>query len=255
MSRSLLMLLLVIGGLSSCTVNKDIMFKTPVDYSFDELPATDSVVYAISPDDRITFSLFTNNGYKLIDVVGQQNGAGAGANAQAAVRQFGLSYLVEQNGMVKLPTLGRVHLAGLTTIEAEAKLEDLYAQYYKDPFVQLSVSNNRVIVSTGAGGTAQVVPIVDNMTVVEVLARAGGIADRGNASKIKLIRNNGAKKDVYELDLSTIEGIYEGDIIVQADDIIYVEPNPEIAREVLRDITPILSLVTSMVAIVAIFSQ
>lgn len=227
------------------------MFKTPVDYVFDEFPAVDSADYQITSYDRISFSLFTNNGYKLIDVVGQQSGKAGGTNSQT-VNQFGLTYLVEKDGRVKLPTLGRVELQGLTVIEAEKKLETSYAEFYKDPFVQLSVNNNRAIVSTGSGGTAQIVPIDDNMSVVEVLARAGGIATRGNASKVKVIRDMGERKEVYQLDLSTINGIYDGDLIVQANDIIYVEPNPEIARELLRDITPILTLLTSTLALIAI---
>ena len=47
------------------------------------------------------------------------------------------------------------------------------------------------------------------------------------------------------VDLSTIEGIQEGSMIVQANDIIYVEPNPNLAREALADITPIVSLLSS----------
>ena len=255
MNRSVLMLMLVLLAMSSCTVNKDIMFQTPKDYAFDPIPAVDSIEYQISPDDRVQFSLFTNNGYKLIDVIGQQSASGGGgANAQSN-RQFGLNYLIERDGLVKLPTLGRINLEGLSIIQAEKKLEELYSAYYKDPFVQLSVTNNRVIVSTGSGGTALIIPIENNMTVVEVLARAGGITSRGNASKIKVIRNVGSNKEVYELDLSKIGGIYEGDLIVQANDIVYVEPNPEIAREVLRDITPILTLITSMIALVAILTR
>ncbi len=227
------------------------MFKTPVDYVFDDIPTVDSLDYQITSYDRISFSLFTNNGYKLIDVIGQQSGGVGGTNAQT-VNQFGISYLVEKDGRVKLPTLGRVDLEGLSIIDAEQKLEAAYSEFYKDPFVQLSVNNNRAVVSTGAGGTAIIVPINDNMTVVEVLARAGGIAARGNASKVKVIRDTKNGKEVYQLDLSTINGIYEGDLIVQANDIIYVEPNPEIARGILRDITPILTLLTSSLALIAI---
>jgi polysaccharide biosynthesis/export protein len=54
------------------------------------------------------------------------------------------------------------------------------------------------------------------------------------------------------MDLSTIDGIYQGDLIVQANDIIYVEPNPEIARELLRDLTPIISLITSTLLLVTL---
>jgi len=245
----------MVSAFSSCTINKDIMFKTPVDYVYDEAPDVDSLDYRIARNDRVRFSLFTNDGYMLIDIASQgANGNSGNSNAQA-IRQFGLNYLVERDGTAKLPTLGKVELVGLTVVEAETKLEGLYAQFYRKPFVQLAVVNNRVIVSPGYGGAAQVVSIVDNMTVMEVLADAGGVASRGNASKIKLIRDNGGKKEVYLLDLSTIQGIEDADLIVQDNDIIYVEPNPEIAREVLRDITPILTLITSTVALIAILTR
>lgn len=235
-------------------MNRDLMFKTPVDYEFDPLPQVDSVRYRISPFDRIRFSLFTNDGYRLIDVVGQ-NQAGGNQQNQQAVLQFGLTYLVEEDGMVKLPTLGRVQLAGLTIQEAETKLEEMYKEFYRKPFVVIRVMNNRVIVSPGQGGTAQVINIDENMTVIEVLARAGGISQRGNASRVKVIREMGERKEVYQLDLSRIEGIYEGDLVVQANDIIYVEPNPEIARELLRDVTPIVSLLTSALVLISIFNN
>jgi polysaccharide export outer membrane protein len=228
------------------------MFKTPIDYEFDEIPAVDSVRYRITPYDRLRFSLFTNDGYKLVDIIGQ---AQQGGNTAQTVRQFGLTYLVEYDGRVKLPTLGRIDLAGYTVIEAEKRLEELYSEFYRNPFVQLNVENNRVIVSPGDGGTARVINIQDNMTVLEVLARAGGIVDRGNASKIKVIRNVGDHKEVYNLNLSKIDGLEQADLVVQANDIIYVQPNPEIAREILRDITPIITLLTTTIALVAILQR
>ena len=48
------------------------------------------------------------------------------------------------------------------------------------------------------------------------------------------------------------------DLTVQADDIIYVQPNPEIAREILADLNPIIALLTSTVLVIGIvrgFSQ
>jgi polysaccharide export outer membrane protein len=246
-------LLLFIGSIlwSSCSVNKDLMFQTPVGYVYDALPEVDSVEYRISPYDRVQFNLFTNDGYKLIDIIGQDGTTG---NSVQAIRQFGFDYLVEADGFVKLPTLGRIKLSGYTIIQAQDFLQEQYTEYYRKPFVILSVVNNRVIVSPGDGGQAQVVGIRDNMTVIEVLARAGGVANRGNASKVKVIRNMGDRKEVYQIDLSTIEGIYDGGLIVQANDIIYVEPTPDIAREVIRDLTPIISLITSTLFLVSLFS-
>ncbi len=51
------------------------------------------------------------------------------------------------------------------------------------------------------------------------------------------------------IDLSTIEGINNADMVVQANDIIYVEPIADIAREVLADVTPVISLLSSALVI------
>jgi polysaccharide export outer membrane protein len=105
-----------------------------------------------------------------------------------------------------------------------------------------------VIVFPGSGGDARVIPLMNNnTTVIEALALAGGISGRGNASKVKLIRRiPGTEPDVYLMDLSTIEGIQYAGMSVQANDILYVEPVPEIAGEVLRDLSPFVTIVTSL---------
>ena len=74
-----------------------------------------------------------------------------------------------------------------------------------------------------------------------------GIDGSGKSTQIKRLADRliKEKKDVYLVDLSTIKGIKDGSMIVQANDIIYVEPNPNIAREILSDITPIVSLLSS----------
>jgi polysaccharide export outer membrane protein len=135
----------------------------------------------------------------------------------------------------------------MTIKEAEKHLESLYAQYYVDPYVQLGVINRRVVVFPGAGGDAKVITLLNNnTTLLETLALAGGLSKRGKAKRIKLIRTVDGKREVYLIDLSDIEGLKLADIIVQANDIIYVEPVPEIAREILQEVTPILSLISSI---------
>ncbi len=89
--------------------------------------------------------------------------------------------------------------------------------------------------------------------MLEAIALAGGITERGRASKIKLIRKNDkGKRVVYKIDLSTIDGLGYADIIVQANDYIYVEPVPEIGREILKEVTPIVSLITSAALVISI---
>lgn len=227
------------------------MFKTPRNYEFDDLSKEEHVEYKISPNDRLNFRLFTNDGFKLIDLSSGEERVGGTTFTSANV----INYLVELDGTVELPTIGKINLVGLTVYEAQTVLEERYAQFYKKPFVMLNVTNRRVTVSTGAGGSARVINLDNNnVTLLEALSLAGGIADRGNASKVKLIRRVGDEIKVFKLDLSKIEGIEYSKLIVQANDIIYVEPTPQIASELVRDVAPIVALISSAVFIVSVLN-
>jgi len=257
--RSILLLITVSFVLGSCTVNKDLLFKTPTDYSYDEIPDSAKVEVVIAPNNLITFNFFTGNGHVLVEQsIGNGILGGASQNNQNLMNQRNqISYLVNEDGTTKLPVLGRVKLEGLSIREAETMLEEMYSAYYNEPFVMLQVQNNRVIVSPGAGGTAQVITLVNaNTTLMEALAMAGGVDNRGNAGKIKVLRENRetGTREVYLIDLSTIDGIEQADMIVQANDIIYVEPLPLIAREIVQEIAPIVTLITTAALLITILN-
>jgi polysaccharide export outer membrane protein len=101
-----------------------------------------------------------------------------------------------------------------------------------------------------AGGSGTVVTLKnENTTLIEALALAGGITETGKAYKIKLIRGDSRNPQVQLIDLSTIEGMKQSNMLLQANDIIYVEPVPRISNAILSQITPIVGILTSMLLI------
>ena len=228
--------------LQSCGVNSNLMFKQRKGEEVSTtVPMKPAEAYKISADDKLSFSLSTNNGAQLIEGITQV--AGNSSNKE-------LVYLVRANGFVELPVLGKVEVAGLTIEECEDKLVDLFSAEYKEPFVQVNVTNHRVIVFPGNGSDAKVVRLMNtNTTLMEAIALAGGITDRGKANTVKLMRKINGKREVYIMDLSTMEGLQFVDMLVQADDYIYIEPTAEIAREISKDVVPIVSLLSSAIFI------
>jgi polysaccharide export outer membrane protein len=106
----------------------------------------------------------------------------------------------------------------------------------------------------GEAGQASVITLENqNTTVLEALALAGGVRSRGIASKVKLIRTTSEGRDVFLLDLSTIEGVKDASLIVQANDIIYVSSTPDLASGFLNEITPIVSITSSLSLLYAVF--
>jgi polysaccharide biosynthesis/export protein len=228
--------------LSSCKLfRSNLMLKTPKDFTYDKLTDSLSLLdYRIATNDAIVYRMFTNNGHKLIDLAASSN----------AVFRNDIDVIVEVDGQIKMPLIGRISVAGLTVKEAEVLLEEKYSKYYVDPFVSLRVTNRRVIIFPGNGGQARVMSLSNNNTsVMEAIASAGGVLEDGKAYKIKLIRKNPdplKKPLVYLMDLSTIDGITAGNSVVQANDIIYVEPRYRPLTVFNREIAPLITLITSV---------
>jgi polysaccharide biosynthesis/export protein len=92
--------------------------------------------------------------------------------------------LVRQTGIVEFPVIGEFNIAGLTIAEAQKLLREQYSSNYVDPFVILEVVNQRAIVFNGDAGHSTVVDIENyNTTLLEVIARAGGIHQREKQKK------------------------------------------------------------------------
>src|SRR5687768_15515863 len=100
--------------LSSCKIfRSNLMLKTPKDFTYDKLvDSLSRLDYKIAANDAVQYRIFTNNGFKLIDLATSSN----------AVFRNDLDVIVESDGSVKMPLLGRVEIKGMTIKEAEKLL-------------------------------------------------------------------------------------------------------------------------------------
>jgi len=183
---------------------------------------------------------------------------GSGSNSQ--MNQLNnsrntMTYLVRQDGTSNLPVLGSISVAEKTIVELEEEIRVLLSENYINPFVQIRVTNQRVIIFPGKGD-AQVVGITNaNTSLLEAIALAGGIRDEGRANSIKLMRKTKTgKREIYKIDLSTIDGLNHAQMIVQSNDYIYVDFKPRIAAAFLTEVMPWLSLITTSILTYSIIS-
>jgi polysaccharide export outer membrane protein len=240
------MLILFAGMLllSSCNINPSVMFKVPRGYQYANDQTIGNIEYRISANDIIGFSIYTNDGFKLVDLTTSTTNINSVMQSTANSQT---RFIVEADGMIKIPIIGKVKIEGQTVREAEKMLETQFATFYNKPFVLLTVINRRVMVFPGAGGAGRVVNIEnENTNLIEALALAGGISSTGKAWKVRLIRGDLRNPKVMLIDLSTIEGLKQSNLLLQANDIIYVEPVPRVSQEVLQQITPFVGIITSL---------
>ena len=251
MKLKLLVFILIAASLSSCTLmNPSIMFRANQNYEFDIPPDTISPLYRISLNDFISFRLFANNGFKIIDMINNSVGANEMLNL---TNGDAFQYLVMPDSTVRIPIIGSQKLVGLTIREAEYFLQEKFTEFYNNPYVILNVENRRVLIFNGRDGMGSVVPLMEeNTSLIEALASAGGVSANGKAYKIKIIRNlrGGIDPEVYEIDLSTMAGLADADMIMQANDIIYVEPRLNLTTDILREIGPYMALISNTLIII-----
>lgn len=237
--------------IQSCGVNSNVMLKGPKGEhaNLDSLPLYPVSDYRIGTEDKIVFSISTNDGTKLIEALSSISERGTNNG-------FSPEFVVRPDSTVQFPVIGQTKVAGLTIVECERLLEKKYALTYQNPFVQVRITNQRVIVFPGGGGDAKVIPLLNsNTTLMEAIAQAGGIPERGNASIVKLMRKEYGVRKVYTIDLSTETGLKYTDVILQANDYVYIEPNPQVAIEVVKEIAPIISLISSALIIITFLTR
>ncbi len=230
---------------SCASYKQNIMFKPSEGYqpeTFKKEALSTEKDYIIQKNDLLKLEVYSNKGERFIDPNPDISNAGGMAKTPQQTTQN--TYLVDQNGIVKLPLIGEIRLVGLTLRQAEEITQKEYSKYFTDSFVQLVFANKRVIVLGGLGG--QVIPLLNqNISLAEVLAIAKGINNDAKANKIKLIRGS----HIYQVDLSTIKGFSEGNMIIEAGDIVYVEPIRRPLTEGLKDNYVLVSLFVSVVTV------
>ncbi len=238
---------------SSCASYKQgIMFKTeegnyPKDLEYSKLVAERN--YKIQVNDKLDIKVYTNEGERVIDPDYELQ---KDLNTNNVEKEDG-GYFVQMDGTVKVPMIGSVQLKNLTTMEAESLLEIEFSNFYKNPYIIVKFKNKRVVVLGATGG--QVIPLEnEDMSLLEVLALAGGLPKESRAQNIRLIRGDLKDPEVQIIDLSTIEGMMQADLKIYSGDIIYVEPVIRTFSEGSKDILPLLSVLASLVAIILAIS-
>lgn len=216
------------------------MLKTDAGFQFDDVENSETE-YVINLYDKLDVRVYTNSGLQLINT--EQGGV-------AVQRDNVVAYQVESDSTVRLPIVGRVKVAGNTITATEAMLEKLYQQYYQQPFVKVNVTNRRVIIFK-AGSTNGSVLTINNekFTLIEALAQAGGIDDMSKAYRIKVLRGDLKNPKVFLYNISSIEDVKKSNLVLQSNDIIYVERRPRYIQRTLTEITPYVSLINTVMLI------
>ena len=183
----------------------------------------------IMPKDLLTIAVVTSDQetsrpFNLFANMPTTNGGSTGA-VNSTVQQ----YLVNNDGEINFPVVGKLHVVGLTNSECEKLIFDKVKPYFSEnenPVVTVRLSSYRVVIA-GAVKSPGVVPVAnEKMSIMEAIAQAGDLTIFGKRDNVLLIREGvDGQKEVHRLNLNDANLINSPYYYVQQNDYIYVEPN------------------------------
>ena len=227
---SLLFFILLLG---SCISNKKTQYLQYDDVNVKEGEiAVDSIVrnykvnlydYRIQPNDVLSVEVesLTKEEYDIFAYT-RKNEVNTGAFANNAGALYG--ELVDEEGNIEFPVIGKVEVAGLTLFEVQDKMAEIASQYLENPVVSVRMLNFRFTVLGEVFKEGNVTTYNNRTTLLEAIGLAGGLTDLGDRSTVKLIRQKGENVDVQYIDLLDESFINSPYYYIHQNDIIIVPP-------------------------------
>ena len=143
-------------------------------------------------------------------------------------------YLVDNDGMINFPIVGKIHVAGLTKTECEDLIKSKIQPYLartENPLVSVRTSSYRITV-IGEVNRPGVIPVAtEKISLVEALAEAGDMTIYGKRDNVLLVREDkSGEKHKVRLNMNDANIINSPYYYLQQNDIVYVEPHKVKAR-------------------------
>ena len=249
--NSILFFFLLSVVVSSCVTSKEVSYLQNLKHN-QTIPLSENFEALISPNDQLRITVIgvgdekelaePFNPFGDIQNVGSQNNIG---------------YLVDVNGDIQFPILGRLHVKGMTRIQLQESIKNqlIEGRYMNDPMVDVRFMNFRIFVLGTADGGKVLNIENERCTFLEALAMAGGLSQFTKRDKIAVMREENGKIVTHFLDPRSTDVFYDPYFLLQQNDIIVTQSFRRLyAQDVLNTSLNVLTAVTSLVsAVVLIF--
>jgi polysaccharide export outer membrane protein len=137
-------------------------------------------------------------------------------------------YLVDKNGFINFPVIGKISLVGMTKEEATDKMTDLIKTQVKNPIVNVRFINFKVTVIGEVQKPATFITETEKINVLEALGLAGDMTVYGRRENVLVIREKEGVRTTTRLNLNSKSVFSSPYFYLQQNDIVYVEPNNKV---------------------------
>lgn len=238
-------LLILAVMVSSCVPRERIVYFQG---DLETVNKVESYTAKIQPDDLLEIMVYGRD-MVATKIFNQE------ANIQ---QQEGQTYLVDEEGDIEFPVLGKVKLGGLTRGEAIQYMKGLLSKEIVDPGVSIKIRNYRITV-LGEVSNPGTFPLEnEKVTILEALGMAGDLTINGVRENVLVVREEGGQRNYYRVDLTKNEVFNSPVYYLAQNDVVYVEPNQNkinTSSNTIRNVSFGISLASFLITIVTLITR
>jgi polysaccharide export outer membrane protein len=146
---------------------------------------------------------------------------GAGTATAGSANAFG--YVVEEDGAITFPQLGKIQVSGKTRTQLIGLLSDSLKRYVRDPVVTVQFLNFKVNVLGEVNRQGPLTTPEGKMTLLEALGQAGDITFYGRRDNVLVIRERNGQREFGRVNLLSKRAFSSPYFVLQQNDVVYVE--------------------------------
>lgn len=223
--KKLILPLIVLFLVSSCATKKQIVYFQDADEnSLTDVKDLNSHLI-IQENDILDIKVYALNPMSVVPFTREQRQGGMGGGQNLNIFKI-TGYVVDKNGEIDYPQLGKIKLAGKTRLEAENYLKKLISKEVINPNVKLTIVNFKFTMAGEVKNPGTYEILEENLTLPQALGMAGDLTITGKRDNILLIRHNpNGEREIKRIDLTSTEWMNTDAYFIRQNDLIYVEPN------------------------------
>lgn len=167
---------------------------------------------------------------------------------------YGKWLMVDANGNIEIPKIGTMMVKGMTLPMLKDSIKNLISQWIANPIVDVKVMNKEITLLGEFRNPAVIHVDKDNNSLLELVAKAGGFEYYANLKSIKLLRQDGPKVKIANIDLTIASDEGARNIQLRPGDIIIApsKKNKEFDKRI-STIIPIATSATSAAILIGAF--
>ncbi|SEA62300.1 polysaccharide export outer membrane protein [Arachidicoccus rhizosphaerae] len=202
-------------------------------------------VTTLNPDANILF----NSGSLPMD--NQSTGVSSSVSATASLPD---GYIVDDDGFIDFPQLGKIKLEGLTKEQAQQKIAVEVAKTAKEPIINIRILNFKISVLGEVQRSGSFTIPNNKINVLEALSLAGDMTPYAIRDDVLVIREHNGHRIVKHINFNDKALLNSPFYNLQQNDIVYVRPENKLkaaqaANPALNRSLPIISASVSVIAI------